>query len=221
MFRNYHPQKGIISQNAEKINKKRNSSPTNPKLSVKNLGFHMENAIQNSISTLFLICGYMIISAVLINILENINFISFLSQKSPEILHPLFKGMIEVTSGMKSFSSVFLPKEIILPFCALILGLGGLSVLLQVTSIIAKTDLSIKPYILGKVVHGLISALYTYLTLKYTHFLDSDLIATFHIIQNSPAPIIWETSNVITVLSTLLLIAGFLYTFKRLKKTHT
>ncbi|HCC04442.1 MAG TPA: sporulation integral membrane protein YlbJ, partial [Clostridiales bacterium] len=43
-----------------------------------------------------------------------------------------------------------------------LLGLGGISVLLQVLSIISKSDLSIKPYLIGKLLHALFSALYTY-----------------------------------------------------------
>ena len=42
-----------------------------------------------------------------------------------------------------------------------LLGFAGISILLQVYSIIAKSNISIKPYIVGKILHGIIAALYT------------------------------------------------------------
>ena len=42
-----------------------------------------------------------------------------------------------------------------------ILGFGGVSVLLQVYSIIAKSNISIKPYFYGKLLQGFISAIIT------------------------------------------------------------
>ena len=51
-----------------------------------------------------------------------------------------------------------------------LLGFGGISVLLQVWSVISKTDLSIKPYILGKLLHACFSAFYTFLFLQYFNF---------------------------------------------------
>ena len=56
-----------------------------------------------------------------------------------------------------------------------LLGLGGLSILLQVWSTISKTDLSIKPYILGKLLHACISAFYTFLFLQNFTFFNFNL----------------------------------------------
>lgn len=59
--------------------------------------------------------------------------------------------------------------------CSFLLGFGGFSVLLQVFSITAKSDVSIKPYFVGKVLHACFAALYTFLLLKYTPFFNLDL----------------------------------------------
>ena len=53
-------------------------------------------------------------------------------------------------------------------------GFGGISVLLQVFSIISKSDISIKPYILG-----------TYIALKYISILNFDVIETSTILSSS------------------------------------
>ena len=60
-------------------------------------------------------------------------------------------------------------------FTAFLLGFGGISVMLQVLSIISKTDLSCKPYILGKILHGTIAAFYTYLFVTFIPMLNLDL----------------------------------------------
>ena len=48
---------------------------------------------------------------------------------------------------------------------AFLLGFGGISVMLQVFSIVAKTDLSMKSYVLGKLLHGIIAAFYTFVVI--------------------------------------------------------
>lgn len=44
-----------------------------------------------------------------------------------------------------------------------LLGFGGISVLLQVYSIIVKQNISIKPYFYGKLLQGLFSVLFTFI----------------------------------------------------------
>ena len=44
--------------------------------------------------------------------------------------------------------------------CAFVLGFGGFSVLLQVLSIVSKSNISIKPYILGKFLQACFAAIY-------------------------------------------------------------
>lgn len=51
---------------------------------------------------------------------------------------------------------------------AFILGFGGLCVLLQVYGIISKEKLSIKPYFWGKLLQGILAAVYTFLILQTT-----------------------------------------------------
>ena len=75
-------------------------------------------------------------------------------------------GIFEITNGISFVSNIAVktltPSIILTSF---LLGFGGISVLMQVYSIISKTDLSIKPYIIGKLLHGIFSALYTFLLL--------------------------------------------------------
>ena len=92
---------------------------------------------------------------------------------------PLVSGILELTNGVNLVSDVHIKaisQNIVL--CAFLLGFGGFSVLLQVFSIIAKTDLSIKKYFIGKLLQGIIAAIYTYLALKFIPFINLDIIET-------------------------------------------
>ena len=69
----------------------------------------------------------------------------------------LLSGMIELTNGMKIVSFLGVSK-LNLCLTSFLLGFGGVSVLLQVYSIIYKENISIKPYFYGKLLQGIISA---------------------------------------------------------------
>ena len=83
--------------------------------------------------------------------------------------------------------------------CAFLLGFGGFSVLLQVFSIVAKTDLSIKKYVIGKFLQGIFAALYTFLALKWIPFLNLDYVASSATVaQNSINVLTNNTSSMLT-----------------------
>lgn len=79
----------------------------------------------------------------------------------------LLLGLVELTNGLKLCSNLNVKNiSINIIFSAFLLGFGGFSILLQVLSITSKSDLSIKTYIYGKLMQGVIAAFYTYLILN-------------------------------------------------------
>ena len=89
---------------------------------------------------------------------------------------PLLSGFLEITNGINLISNISCKKiSINIIFTAFLLGIGGISVLLQVLSITSKTDLSIKPYIYGKLLHGIFAALYTYIFINFIPFFNFDI----------------------------------------------
>ena len=119
----------------------------------------MGSAIQNSITTLLMILGYMIFFAVLSNILANtgisnlfksiIESILGIFNLSKDMSNGIFCGILEITNGINILSLLnnisFIEK---LPIVALVLGFGGFSVHMQVASIISDSNISLKPYLL-------------------------------------------------------------------------
>ena len=81
-----------------------------------------------------------------------------------EIGNGILGGIIELTNGVKNISMLQF-SNINSAIISGLIGFGGLSVLFQVYSIIAKENISIKPYFLGKILQGIISFFITLLLL--------------------------------------------------------
>ena len=144
----------------------------------------------NSISTILMIGSYVVIFSVVISILNQLHILDLFSVVISPLLGffninlsfavPILSGIIELTNGINLVSLVHV-KDIStnIAICAFLLGFGGISVCLQVYSIISKSDLSIKKYIVGKFFQGVFASIYTLLALKYIPILNLDIKATF------------------------------------------
>lgn len=146
-------------------------------ITVSNLGEILGTSIQSAISTVLMIGGFVVLFSVVISIL-NISGITslvcillepvchFLGIPS-QIIASVFTGLFEITNGINMISMIKL-KNISLNIIvtAILLGFGGLSVLLQVFSIVSKSDLSIKPYVIGKILHGVFAGFHTFLIIS-------------------------------------------------------
>lgn len=126
------------------------------------------NSIKNSVNTIFQIGGFVIIFSVILSILKStgiLNIISYLLSLTgiPEnVSQSLIFGFFEITNGLNLISS-FSSQNLILSLIIIsfLLGFGGISILFQIYSIIHKEHISIKPYIYGKLLHGIISVILT------------------------------------------------------------
>lgn len=166
----------------------RNNSYINSKdnITLSNLGGIIGTSITSSINTILLIGGFVVLFSVIISILQTSQLLDVFAN----CLNPIFNllhipekfstgfisGILELTNGLNIICNI--PEKnlsINIIMVSFLLGLGGISILLQVWSTIAKTDLSIKPYILGKLLHACISAFYTFLFLQNFTFLNFNL----------------------------------------------
>ena len=151
-----------------------------------NLGEILAQSITSSISTILLIGGFVVIFSSIISILNSsgiLNSLNFLLSPIFNFLHidtnfiqGILTGILEITNGINTISNIVSKKlSINIIFTAFLLGFGGISVLLQVWSIVSKTDLSIKPYIYGKMLQGILAAFYTYIFMNIIPFFNFDL----------------------------------------------
>lgn len=142
--------------------------------SFSNLGEILGNSIISSVKTILMIGGFVTLFSVIISILKRTKIITLLSQIisslihiKPEIINGLFIGFIEFTNGLSEISNIHLKSlSTNLTLSAFVLGFGGISVTLQVLSIISKYKLSGRKYLYGKLLHGLVAGIITFLILK-------------------------------------------------------
>lgn len=162
------------------------NSVENKNVSLSSLGEILGKSITNSISTILLIGGFVVIFSVVISILNESGLLESISKfLSPilglvnfpsEFIKPVLSGIVELTNGVSLVANVSfkaISTNIIL--CAFLLGFGGFSVLLQVFSIISKSGLSIKTYLYGKLLQGVFASIYTFLALQFLPFFQFNL----------------------------------------------
>ena len=88
----------------------------------------------------------------------------------------ILAGIVELTNGLAIISSI--PSKNLslnILISSFLLGFGGLSVLFQVLGIISKSDISIKPYVFGKLFQGIISVCFTYIFINTFSFFNFNL----------------------------------------------
>ena len=155
-------------------------------ISLSNLGGIIGNSISSSINIILSIGGFVVLFSVIISIMQTSQFLDILSTcivplfnllKIPaEFGNGFISGILELTNGLNNICNIPTKKlSINIILTSFLLGLGGISILLQVWSTIARTDLSIKPYVCGKLLHAFLSAFYTSIFLQCFPFFNFDL----------------------------------------------
>lgn len=165
-FRFWKKEKTEISFKENNFNEK--SLP----IKLSNFGELLGDSIKSSIFNLLSIGGFVVLFSVILSILKSTEIIQICSYILSIFNIPLdisfsfITGIIELTNGVNLASSLcetyYLSSILLTSF---LLGFGGFSVLLQVYSIISKENISIKPYIIGKFLHGIFSVIFTYILL--------------------------------------------------------
>lgn len=156
-------------------------------LKLSNLGEVLSSSIMSSIRTILLIGGFIVLFSVVLSVLNSSNIILVLSKLISPFLHifnisakyceGLIYGIIELTNGVYKIALIQTKKlSINIILCAFLLGFGGISVAMQILSIVSKAKISIKPYLIGKLLQAIFASVYTYLFLKYFTVFNLDLI---------------------------------------------
>lgn len=144
----------------------------------------------NSVNTIVMIGGFVILFSVIISILNNSGllnvvckmFYPFFNMLNIDVrfINPIISGLVELTNGLNSLSTINTKSfSILITFASFILGFGGISVLLQVLSITSKADISISSYIIGKFLQGIIAAILTYAIIHIFPIFNLDLVPIF------------------------------------------
>lgn len=179
--KNYYTNNKISSIHFNESSKTSNSNP-----SFSSLGEILGNSIKSATSTILLIGGFVIMFSVVISILNQSHVLDGISNilspffsaigVSSDFIKAILSGIVELTNGVNLVVSIPTKNiSISMIICAFLLGFGGLSVLLQVFSIVGKNGISIKKYAYGKLLQGILAAVYTFIALQFIPFLQFNL----------------------------------------------
>lgn len=153
LFRNYY-----VSQNDDgsvslkkailEMHKKRLSNN-------KSFGGIVSEALLNGINTLLLIFGVVTFFLVVTTIIDN-------NIGLPKYYQSILNGIFEMTQGLKYVSLLDIPLKIKGTLSVLFISFGGLSVHMQILSILSDTKIKYFPFLVARVIHCCISALLFY-----------------------------------------------------------
>ena len=136
-------------------------------------------SVSSALQSCLNICAFVMFFSVLLSLLDTFGILAASARSLTLLLSPLgmteewarrlLTGLLEVSSGVWSLSgSGTLNGK--LSMAAFMLGWAGISVHCQVLSFLSESDLSIRTYLIGKALHGLLSAILTALVLRFLPF---------------------------------------------------
>lgn len=150
LFRNYHATKK--EKNNSSFSSIFQSMISKPR---KKLGTILGTAIINSINTLLLILGSVSIFLVITSILNSM--IDF-----GPLGNAIINGIIEMSQGLKYVSLLDITTRLKTTISVMIISFGGLSVHLQVMSILSDTKIKYFPFFISRILHALIAGILAY-----------------------------------------------------------
>ena len=144
---------GILLRNYNKKEKDNSKiSLKNIRLNDINIGSTLTNSITSAINTLLLILGTITVFLIITSLINNIFNIN-------GIYKPIINGLFEMTQGLKYLEFLNINSNLKALIAVAILSFGGLSVHMQVITIISDTKIKYFPYFITRILHVLISSL--------------------------------------------------------------
>lgn len=115
----------------------------------------LSNSIYNSLDILFLMLGIIIIFLIISSFIDIFNFNSNFSL--------IIKGILEMTQGVKlvsisNFSLIY--KVVLMTF---FLSFGGISVHMQVSSVIDGSKIKYKNFLVSRIIHSILSSILAFI----------------------------------------------------------
>lgn len=151
-YNKYKKEKISIITAITKMYKKRNSN---------NYSFSeiLTNSIFKTIHTLLLLLGIITIFIILSTILKEFFVL-------PPLSGAMLNGILEMTGGIKAISNINIPLNIKASVITFFISFGGLSIHMQVMSILSGFNIKYTSYFASRILHATISSSLVYLLLS-------------------------------------------------------
>ncbi|MDI3256270.1 MAG: sporulation integral membrane protein YlbJ [Kyrpidia sp.] len=137
----------------------------------RTLGQLLGDAVNDSIRTLLMICGFIIFFSVLLEVMRLTRVMPILALPlrgllallglDPDLVGPSLSGLFEIDIGTAQTAAVTAPLLDKLVVAGAIIAWSGLSVHAQVASVLTGTDIRIAPYFAARGLHAGLAALFT------------------------------------------------------------
>ena len=111
----------------------------------------LTSALKNASSSMISVCSCIIFFSSITAVLNAIN-----------ADYPYLTAILEMTSGVKELSSANIRSPLLLPSISACIAFAGLSVHSQVISVCGQTDISTKPFFIGKTIHAILAFFITF-----------------------------------------------------------
>ena len=141
---------GIIFRSNVELNN--TIKENNEKKDYSSFSLIFKNSIIDSLNTMFLLLGIVTIFSLIVSFFE----ITF---NIDPLTKSILSGILEMTQGIKNISILnisILVKSILI---TIFISFGGLSIHMQVLSIISETKIKYKQFLLARIIHAILASL--------------------------------------------------------------
>lgn len=190
------------------------------------------DAVKESMQTLLMIGGFIMVFAVLVKMMEVFGILRLITLPiggilrlfglDPGLAPAVFNGLLEIDLGTMAAGQAAAPLAHRLVVASWIIAWSGLCVHGQVASVIHDTDIRMGPYMVARMLHGLFAAGYTWM------FLGPLTQVTGKMIRSAPGKvhfqpidrIILSGKQMLTIIVVLLGISLLAHVFRRYRLIH-
>lgn len=217
IFRNYKYEKNMYKTSNKISLKKAFANLKASRLKEnKSFGEILGDSVNNALEITVTIGGFIVFFSVISALFLESNIFTYLGDillpdKLRNLSNGIFMGIIEITNGC-SILSLDRNNTSVITAVALI-SWSGFSILAQTFSLLSKTDLNLKIYLISKIIHSSFAILYGFISLPLINrFLNNSVASAFNLnvlkLQNIGL-LVFSIKSILFILLSLILI-GFI-----------
>lgn len=147
----------------------------------RSFGQLLSDSVRESISTIVLVGGFIVLFSVIIEELSLLGVFNFVyifisritdfSFVNKDLIKIVMTGFVEITIGCKTASeSISISPMLQVILSTMIISWSGLSIHAQVISLINNTDIKINIYVISKILHSAFSGIYIFIILRLGNY---------------------------------------------------
>ncbi|CAM3744802.1 sporulation integral membrane protein YlbJ [Hathewaya histolytica] len=116
------------------------------------------SSIEDALNISILVGGFVIFFSMITEIIRSNTILSIAPHLKNKTLFSFLLGLLEITNGCHSISSMVIPTELKLILISFLISFSGLCIILQVYAFLYKYNFSIKKYVRRKFLQGILAA---------------------------------------------------------------